>query len=260
MKKHLLDEIFPVPTFSKPRQIRQTWLKDPGFSQARWGEKMGLIELPDFLEVMAPRLDYVKLFPDHAINAPQEWFMRKLSTYIEYSVIPYFDHAYFQQAYRRGKTEQAIVAAAELGIQAMEFMNVNPPISAQRWTQLVKLGAANNVRVIFEFHPPQMYDRNQPEGPTSSEDILSAAMPCLDAGATALMIDHKEFDLHGERAEEELGKLIDQLSFSRLIFEVDSPAWHQYLRHYFRFFGSDANVSNILPGQAPEVEKLRQSM
>ena len=217
---------------------------------------MGLVELPDFLEVMAPRLDYVKLFPDQAIDTPREWFMRKVSTYIEHSVVPYFDHGYFQKAYRLGKTEQAIAAAGELGIQAMEFMNLDSAISPRRWTQLVKLGTDNNVSIIFEFHPLHALDRNQPEKPASSEEILSAAMPCLEAGAIAVMVDHKEFDLHGERAEEELGKLVDQLGLARLIFEVDSLTWRQHLRQYFRFFGSEANVSNILPSQVLEVEKL----
>ena len=259
MNKDLLDEFFPVPNFPKPRQVRQTWLKETGVSRGRWSDKMGLRGLADYLEVMAPRVDYVKVVPNHVINSSHEWFMRKVSTYMEYSVAPYFDHAFFKQIHSQGKIEQGIAAAAELGMPAMEFMNVYPTISARRWTELVKLATANNVNVIYEFHPPHTVDKNQPKKPATSEEILRAAMPCLEAGATFVMFDHKEFDMHGERAAEAMEKLVDELGHARLVFEVDSSTWSEHLRRYFRLFGSEINVSNIFPSQVMEVEKLRQA-
>ena len=258
MDKYLLDDVFPQPVFSKPREVRQTWLKDPGFKLAGWGEKMGLAELPDFLDVMAPRLDYVKIFPDDAIDSPRDWFMRKVATYVDYSVIPYLDHGYFRMAWEKGKVEDAIAAAAQLGIRAMEFTNVDKAISGRQWTETVKFAVSNGVRVVFEFYPARLCKGEGHEGPTNSEGILEAAMPCLDAGAFALMIDHEEFDLHGRQAEEELGKLVAKLGLAKLIFEVDSRTCPQHLNRFFSSFGPEANVSNIMPGQVTMVEPLRK--
>ena len=205
MTKHLLDDLFPAPVFPKPREVRQTWLKDPGFRLATWGEKMGLLELPDYLEVMGPRLDYVKLFPSDAINSPRDWFMRKVATYADYSVISYFDHAYFRMAWREGKVEQAIAAAAELGVRIIELTNLDGSISAQQWTEIVKFASSHDMRTVYELFPA--WKRRIPRRdvakcaqPSKSAEILDSAMPCLDAGAVALMIDHGEFELHGEQA------------------------------------------------------------
>ena len=36
MDKFLMDDLFPAPVFTKPREVRQTWLKAPGGAR-RWG-------------------------------------------------------------------------------------------------------------------------------------------------------------------------------------------------------------------------------
>ena len=72
------------------------------------------------------------------------------------------------------------------------------------------------------------------------------------------MIDHKEFDFLGERAEAELGKLVDVLGLHRIVFEVESEKFWEHLKTYFRLFGPDANVANITPDQAFAVEPMRR--
>ena len=105
---------------------------------------MGLIELPDFLEVMAPRLDYVKIFPDDVINSPRDWFVRKIATYLEYSVTPYLDHGYFRMLWENGKIEEGIAAGAEFGIKAMEFTQ-NASAEPNSYTPLMmSVGIINN--------------------------------------------------------------------------------------------------------------------
>ena len=258
MDKFLMDDLFPAPVFTKPREVRQTWLKDPGFKLAGWGEKMGLIELPDFLEVMAPRLDYVKIFPDDVIDSPRDWFVRKIATYLDYSVTPYLDHQYFRMIWEKGKIEEGIAAGAEFGIKAMEFTNVDSAITAQQWAGYVKFAASQGVAVVFEFYPARLTRGLDHEGPTDGETILETAMPCMDAGAFALMVDHEEFDLQGDAAADELGKLVAKLGLAKLIFEVDSRTCYKHLKSFFGYFGPDANVSNIMPGQVTIVEQARK--
>lgn len=258
MDKFLMDDLFPAPVFTKPREVRQTWLKDPGFKLAGWGEKMGLVELPDFLEVMAPRLDYVKIFPDDVIDSPRDWFVRKMATYLDYSVTPYLDHQYFRMIWEKGKIEEGIAAGAEFGIKAMEFTNVDVAITAQQWAGYVKFAASQGVAVVFEFYPARLTKGLDHEGPTDGETILETVMPCMDAGAFAVMVDHEEFDLQGDAAADELGKLVTKLGLAKLIFEVDSRTCYKHLKSYFGYFGPDANVSNIMPGQVTMVEQARK--
>jgi phosphosulfolactate synthase len=258
MRKCLLDDLLPSPTFTKPRELRQTWLKDLGFHEEEFGGKMGLVELTDFLEVAAPRLDFVKFLPAQAINSPRDWFMRKVGTYIRHRVVPYLDHSYFQMTHALGKLEQAIVAARELGVPAMEFMNVGESISPQRLGELVRFAAANDVHVIFEFHPFHKFDPSRPTVAGTGEDVLRAAMPALDAGAIKLMVDHMEFDVLGERAEVELGKVVAELGLARVVFEVESLTWRQHLERYLQLFGPDANLANFVPGEVMHVEPARK--
>ena len=49
-----------------------------------------------------------------------------------------------------------------------------------------------------------------------------------------------------------------------LVFEVASPKdgpdkWQRHLIDYFRLFGADCNVANLMPSQVLAVEPLRQT-
>ena len=72
-----MDNRIPLNTFprlklpKKPRQLRQTWLKDVGFHEApHYLERLGLNELEDFLEVAADRIDYVKFTTPQVLYSP----------------------------------------------------------------------------------------------------------------------------------------------------------------------------------------------
>jgi len=262
---HTVDQVFPVPRFVKPRPLRQTWLKDVGWHEApRYREHLGLAELADFLEVAGERLDYVKLLPAQIINAPRAWLERKIATYHDHGVTTYLDHTYFMAAYGHGTVEPAIALAGELGVRAVEFMNTGSDVTPHRWRRWRAQAAEQGMQVIFEYHPPHHWDPAEPERASGADEMLQAAAPFLDAGAVKLMIDHDEFDLLGERAEEELGRLVARLGLEKLVFEVASPKdgpdkWQRHLSDYFRLFGADCNVANLMPSQVLAVEPLRQA-
>ena len=49
-------------TEQKPRTKNQVWIKDVGYDEAPWySERMGLIELEDFLSVASDNIDFVKI-------------------------------------------------------------------------------------------------------------------------------------------------------------------------------------------------------
>ena len=134
MPKLTMSDVFKVPNYEKPRQLRQTWLKDVGYDEApRYIERMGLVELEDFLEVAGQRLDLVKIVTSQVIYSPHEWLKRKVATYQRFDVEPYLDHGFFMTAYQNGVVEEAIVAARELGYRVIEFMNTTDEVSPAQW-------------------------------------------------------------------------------------------------------------------------------
>ena len=61
-------------TEPKPRSKNQIWIKDVGFDEAPWyHERMGLIELEDFLEVAGEKIDYVKITTPQILGHPEAW-------------------------------------------------------------------------------------------------------------------------------------------------------------------------------------------
>lgn len=261
---HTMAEVFSLPTYPKPRKLRQTWLKDVGFDEApNYVERMGLVELADFLEVASSRLDFVKIVTSQILYSPADWLKRKITTYQQFDVEPYLDHSYFMVAYQQGVVDQAIVAGRELGFRVIEFMNTGDDVTPQQWKAWRKLAIENDMRIIFEHHPLVNWDRNQPARPAIAEEIIAEAMPFLEDGAFTIMLDHEEFDLQGENTADEIGKVVDEFGLENLIFEATSPKegpmiWHENLTMYLDLFGSDCNVANIMPSQAMYVETMRQ--
>ena len=93
----------------KPRSKNQIWIKDVGFDEAPWyQERMGLIELEDFLEVAGEKIDYVKITTPQILGHPEAWLKRKIALYKRYSIQPYLDHGFFLRAYRKSVVDEAI--------------------------------------------------------------------------------------------------------------------------------------------------------
>ena len=118
----------------KPRSLRQTWIKDVGFHEApHYLERMGLIELIDFLETTSDRIDYVKFTTPQVIYSPDEWIQKKIKAYKNENVIPFLDHTYFKYAYKNNIVEKAIEYGKNLGFDSMEFMNTGDDVSKKQW-------------------------------------------------------------------------------------------------------------------------------
>ena len=260
-----MQQLFQLPGYDKPRQLRQTWLKDVGFDEApNYSERMGLVELADFLEVAAARLDFVKIVTTQVLYSPTDWLKRKIKTYQQFDIEPYLDHTYFKQAYAHGVVDEAIAAGRALGFRVIEFMNTGDDISEQQWKSWRKIALENDMQMIFEHHPPYNWDQSQPPRASSAEQILREAAPFLEDGAFIVMIDHDEFDLQGAQAATEIGKVAAELGLERLVFEATSPKdgpmlWHDNLTLYFKLFGEHCNVANVMPSQAMFVESMRSS-
>ena len=267
MKNENLDiksNIFPqLKLPDKPRSLRQTWIKDVGFHEApHYLERMGLIELIDFLEATSDRIDYVKFTTPQVIYSPDEWIKKKIKAYKQKNVIPFLDHTYFKYAYKNNIVEKAIEYGKNLGFESMEFMNTGEDVSKKQWKIWRNCANELSMKFMYEHHPLRNWKKGSPDIPSTVEEILNTAEPFLNDGAHFVVLDHEEFELQENRAKAVFDEVIDYIGFEKISFEVTSPReglkrWKVDLSAYIKLFGTECNVCNIMPSQIFQVEPMR---
>ena len=246
----------------KPRKKSQLWMKDVGFDEAPWyRERMGLRELEDFLEVADNRIDHVKITTLQVLGHPKEWLERKIKLYKKHSIQPYLDHGYFLKAFKKGKVNEAIDAAADLGFSAMEFMNTFGDIPENQIKDWCNRAIKNGMNIIYEHHPESGWRKTKKNIPTTLKQITESADRFFDYGAFAMLIDHEEIELHDSMSEVLVG-VLEHYGKSVVAFEVTSPKeaetrWYSDVLNYFKLFGSDCNLTNIMPSQVMLIDLLR---
>jgi len=247
----------------KPRTKNQLWIKDVGYDEAPWySERMGLLELEDFLEVAGERIDYVKIATTQVLGHPETWLKRKMALYQKHSIQPYLDHGYFLRAFRLGVVEQAIEAGAALGFSVMEFMNTFGDVPERQLRKWRSLARDCGMSLIYEHHPERGWRKGVADRPATSAEIIEGAEPFLADGAFTLLIDHEEIEIQEDAATDVIGEVVEALGKERVAFELTSTKeapmkWYSNLLDYFSMFGTDCNVTNVMPSQVMFVDPLR---
>ena len=247
----------------KPRNKNQLWMKDVGYDEAPWySERMGLTELEDFLAVAGERIDYVKITTTQVLGHPQEWLKRKLALYRKFAVKPYLDHGYFKRAFSMGVVDEAIEAGANLGFAAMEFMNTFGDVTPWQNKAWRQRAFDCGMDIIYEHHPESGWRSVEREAPATAKQIIDAANPFVEHGAFTVLIDHEEIELQGDASTDVLNQVMDYFGKGGVAFEVTSPkeakmTWYSNIINYFHLFGSDCNITNIMPSQVMLVDPLR---
>lgn len=259
-----MSEVFSVRRVEpKPRTSCQLWAKDVGYDEAPWyHERMGLTELEDFLDVAGERIDFVKIATTQVLNHPAEWLKRKIELYKKHAIQPYLDHGFFVRAYRSGVVDEAIEAGAELGFPFMEFMNTFGDVSDQQIKAWRQRAIDCGMGLIYEHHPERGWRKGAADIPATAAQIIQGAEPFLEHGALTLLIDHEEIEIQEGAAKDVLGEVQQVLGKDRVAFEVTSPKeaamlWYSNVLDYFEMFGTDCNVTNIMPSQVMFVDQLR---
>ncbi len=265
LKKNIINKFPEVKLLKKPRKLRQTWLKDVGFHEApHYLERMGVLELEDFLDVTANRIDYVKFTTPQVLYSPKEWLDKKIKLYKKYNISPYLDHTYFKFAYKNNCVEYAIKHGKSLGFESIEFMNTGDEISEKQWIDWRKLTKSISINFMYEHHPLKNWKPGSSDLPSSSDEILKTAYPFLNDGAEFIVLDHEEFELQKDNAKKVFDEIINTVGLNKICFEVTSPRedinqWYKDLTSYIKLFGSECNVCNIMPSQILQVEPLRDN-
>lgn len=250
----------------KPRTTNQIWIKDVGYDEAPWyHERMGLTELGDFLDVAGERIDYVKIVTTQVLNHPAEWVKRKIELYKKHGVRPYLDHGFFLRAYKSGVVDEAIEAGAELGFPVIELMNTFGDVTDEQLKAWRQRAIDCGMSIIYEHHPERGWCKGRSDivdVPATAVEIARGAEPFLAHGAFTLLIDHEEIEIQEEAAKDVLNEVREILGKDRVAFEVTSTKeaemlWYTNLLDYFEMFGSDCNVTNIMPSQVMFIDPLR---
>ena len=247
----------------KPRTKNQLWIKDVGYDEAPWySERMGLLELEDFLEVAGERIDYVKIATTQVLGHPENWLKRKIALYQEHSIQPYLDHGYFLRAFRLGVVDEAIEAGAALGFSVMEFMNTFGDVPERQLRKWRSLARDCGMSLIYEHHPERGWRKGVADRPATSAEIIEGAEPFLADGAFTLLIDHEEIEIQEDAAADVIGDVVEAFGKERVAFELTSTKeaqmkWYSNLLDYFSMFGTDCNVTNVMPSQVMFVDPLR---
>jgi len=247
----------------KPRTKNQLWIKDVGYDEAPWySERMGLLELEDFLEVAGERIDYVKIATTQVLGHPETWLKRKMALYQKHSIQPYLDHGYFLRAFRLGVVDEAIEAGAALGFSVMEFMNTFGDVPERQLRKWRSLARDCGMSLIYEHHPERGWRKGVADRPATSAEIIEGAEPFLADGAFTLLIDHEEIEIQEDGATDVIGEVVEALGKERVAFELTSTKeapmkWYSNLLDYFSMFGTDCNVTNVMPSQVMFVDPLR---
>ena len=247
----------------KPRKNNQLWAKDVGFDEAPWYyERMGLRELADFLEVAGDRIDYVKITTTQVLGHPEDWLKRKIILYKQNAIQPYLDHGYFMRAYRKGVVDEAIEAGAALGFSVMEFMNTFGDVPENQLKSWRQRAIDCGMKIIYEHHPERGWRKVSKDRPASAQEIIRGAEPFLEHGAFTVLIDHEEIEIQKEAETDVFDDVIHALGKDRVAFEVTSTkeapmTWYSNLLEYFSKYGTDCNVTNIMPSQVMYVDPLR---
>ena len=76
-----------------------------------------------------------------------------------------------------------------------------------------------------------------------------------------MLIDHEEIELHDSKTDV-LAGVLEHFGKNRVAFEVTSPKeaevrWYSDILNYFELFGTDCNLTNIMPSQVMLIDPLR---
>jgi len=182
--------------------------------------------------------------------------------YQKHSIQPYLDHGYFLRAFRLGVVDEAIEAGAALGFSVMEFMNTFGDVPERQLRKWRSLARDCGMSLIYEHHPERGWRKGVADRPATSAEIIEGAEPFLADGAFTLLIDHEEIEIQEDAATDVIGEVVEALGKERVAFELTSTKeapmkWYSNLLDYFSMFGTDCNVTNVMPSQVMFVDPLR---
>lgn len=236
---------------AKPRRTGLTMMMD-------WGLPLGAQR--DWLGLLAPHVDLVKLVVGTARLYEEDYLAEKLACYGEHDVAPFIGGQFLEYVYASQGIDGVVPfcrEAVRLGIKAIEVSDNVVTLTDDERRRLITTAVECGLEVHGEVG-------------SKSEDsgagvLVAQAEICFQAGASVVLVEGAELLRDGVPNRALIEGLRDRLDLKRVIFELSGtwiPGTHAtdiYALKVFlvRTFGPDVNLANVMPDNVFETEALR---
>jgi phosphosulfolactate synthase len=228
---------------SKPRSRGVTHVIDRGLSIA---------EIDGMIEVSGEFVDIVKLGWGTALATGN--LEGKLSRYREHGIPVVLGGTLTELAITRGRLEELIAWAHELGLQHFEISDGTIALEHERKLELIE-------RLAREFTVLSEVGSKDDTGAITPPYVWVEQMRAeLAAGAWKVIAEGREagtagiFRPSGEVREGLIGEIVHDIAPHRIMFDAprkDQQVW------FVRRFGPEVNLSNVPVGEVLALETLR---
>ncbi|MGO9907306.1 MAG: phosphosulfolactate synthase [Solirubrobacteraceae bacterium] len=228
---------------SKPRERGVTHVIDRGLSIA---------EIEGMVEVGGEFVDIVKLGWGTALAARN--LDRKLARYRDYQIPVVLGGTLTELAITRGRFEELIAWAHELGLEHFEISDGTIALEHERKLELIE-------RLAREFTVLSEVGSKDDTGAITPPYVWVEQMRAeLAAGAWKVIAEGREagtagiFRPSGEVREGLIAEIVHDIPPDRILFDAprkDQQVW------FVRKFGPEVNLSNVPVGEVLPVETLR---
>ena len=221
---------------------------------------MGPNMVEDFLEISGLYVDLAKLGWGTSAIHERELIKYKVDTYLSNDIIPYPGGTLFELAYIKGKFDEFLTEADELGFKAIEISDGTvdiTPVERERIIGEVKEVGFMALTEVGKKDPKK--DHN-----FTALDRVKLVKLDLDAGADKVIIEGREggkdlgiYNGNGDVKEEDVQVLGDNLDVAKLIWEAPQKNQQAFL---ILKFGSNVNLGNISPDEITALETMRRGL
>ncbi|MBT5514682.1 MAG: hypothetical protein HOK25_11440 [Rhodospirillaceae bacterium] len=241
----------PAERSQKPRTTGLTMMMD-------WGLAHGRAE--DYLELLEPYVDLVKVVVGTARLYPESYLISKLEFYKQNMVIPFLGGQFSEYVFATqgwSGMEPFFQEAKRLGFDALEISDNCVPLNDEERARMIKMAIGCGLEVHGEVGS-KVFSQ-------SAADLISQANVCMDAGAEIVLVEAAELIVDGEPNQTIIKELRDGLDLTKVLFELTGP-WikgvtlssiHELKRFLLTEFGPDVNLANVMPDDVLETEASR---
>ena len=249
--------MIPLPagrSASKPRHKGLTMMMD-------WGLPLGA--QADWLDLIAPYVDLVKLVVGTARLYDEDYLRRKLELYKSHQVSPFLGGQFMEYVFKTQGMNGIgpfCLEAKRLGIDALEISDNVVSLSDPERRDLIRTAVDCGLEVHGEVG-----SKSEDSG---AERLIAQAEICYEAGADVVLVEGAELIRDGKPYQALIDGLRAGLNTDRVIFELSGP-WipntslseiYQLKVFLVRTFGPDVNLANVMPDAVFETEALRAGL
>ncbi|MEX0693258.1 MAG: phosphosulfolactate synthase [Rhodospirillales bacterium] len=241
----------PAGRSGKPRTTGLTMMMD-------WGLPLNMAA--DYMGLLAPYVDLVKIVVGTARLYPEDYLVKKLAVYKNAGVMPFLGGQFSEYVFAtQGWSAMPgfFAEAKRLGFDALEVSDNCVPLDDQERARMIRMAIAEGLEVHGEVGSKVV---NQ-----SPQDLIDQTRVCFDAGCHIVLVEGAELVTNGKVNEAMMTALKSGLDLDRTLMELTGP-WikgvtlndvFELKKFLLTEFGPDVNLANVMPQDIIETEAYR---